>query len=95
MSDLLELKHHVNDSIAWLKDTMTICGTMLTDQKTGEDIPWKEMQQVYANLDMARTQLEAALDPIKDVLAQEKERQDDLEDLWDSQPHGFTYHPKA
>ena len=83
--ELLELVGQVEDALAWLRSAETTAGNMLTDERTGEPIPWKEMEMVADGLGKAYNILVNVLEPVADAIKTAREDQDHQEDLWDAQ----------
>lgn len=100
-NELLRLDDEVNDALSWLRSACTSAGNLSTEEVAFDstngpiyrDNGWDAMHKVADNLAQVLRLLETALNPIRDVIAEERKRELDGPDEVD--PHGFKYHPMA
>jgi len=93
MSDLLDLDYAVKDAADLVARAIDVTCQLLTNQHTGETLPWDEMGETQLRLQAIADLLKTALDPVRVAVEQERDRVMDGPDECD--PHGFKYHPKA
>lgn len=86
-NDLWELELEVKDAADLVRRALDRTSEALTDQHTGEPLPWKEMGETQLRLMRALDILESALEPIADAVKAEREYMDEMSDKADGQSY--------
>jgi hypothetical protein len=84
MTTLLDYARAVADLLHAAREAERVAAELLTDETTGEPVPWVGMIASAERLYMVHRLALAVLAPVEDAVKVEREAQDEAEDRWDA-----------